>query len=187
MFENLQGDTVKTMSVWSLPSGCSELVKSGEIQFTCLGRMTHVVFKVERRWMPKEQEYEDVARMIGFCKRHRPKGVTAEMVSVELTEAMVRKVNGPKSKRARMRRLEEAMFVRAVPTGGTKIHRVSKENAKMDFKKGRAENVVTACEKTIRRVTLPSLAEITRKGYTDCSLCLLGMKVVGDVAIESAE
>lgn len=165
-YEHAVGGTVKVVEPSALPSGCCVLREGG---LPCTFRMTHVSFRTVAMYWTDDPEPRVV--MEGYCKTHRPK---MDHV-VELPASYDKVVNGSRSAKSRMRRMEEALYLQVVAgTNGTVVHKTLRE----DFVYEGANwsyDVRTVCDKVIKEGVIPTATEV--KELTECSKCSAQMVV----------
>ena len=173
MDEHVQGTTVRPVEVGDLPTGCCHLMPGN---LPCTRRMTTVAFRVEWRWVPEEQDREQVVKMFGYCKTHRPKRVDG--VTIDLPEDLIRKANGPKSQKARIRKMEEAMYIRVVPEGGTQSHLVDRLKFNPPMRKNWTTDVPVLCGRRLKVGIAPTPKELA--AFSVCGKCEAAKEVVHD-------
>lgn len=173
--EHVQGTSVRTIEPDGLPTGCAQLV-GAPVAYPCTRLMAFVQAKFEQRWVPEEQEFERVFKLIGWCKTHRPRNITEGLL--ELPTGVSRVVNGPKSQRARIRRMEAARYIKVVPQGGSRMHDVDRSSAKLVGGSQWVSYVDAACGMTIKRGYWPKPSE--ERDYTECPKCVKAREVVSD-------
>jgi hypothetical protein len=180
MYEHVQGETVKFMKAADLPKGCCHLVTSSNSTFPypCTLRMTHVAMVVEQQFVPKENETVPVLKMKGYCRTHRPKRTDV----IELPRWLMREVNGPRGQKARIRRMEQAMYLKVVPSNGSNVHYVlrsslTEEQTKQAKTVEWVNGTTSICGKNIKDGYLPLPVEI-REDYGECASCLKMKEVV---------
>lgn len=171
MHEHVQGDSVRIFESGDLPNGCSQLITSAKSTFPypCTRRMSHVGVKIERRWVPEEQEFEHVVKLLGYCKTHRPKIISG--VLLELTHDLEKVINGPRSQKARTKRAVDAMTIKvtASPTGAL-VHLTERTNGPNKYD-NRRDDVPTLCGRVIRRGYFPSPSDLRIMEVSDCGKC----------------
>jgi hypothetical protein len=172
--EHVQGTTVRIIEPGDLPTGCCHL-RDG--LYPCTHRMVTVRFGVEWRFNPESREKAPVVKMFGFCKTHRPKRI-ADAVSVDLPEDIIKQVNGSKSQKARMRRMEEAMYLHVVPEGGTQSHLVDRHAFTPLARSNWAANVKVLCDRTLKVAIAPTPKEL--RDFKGCQKCEVAKEVVED-------
>lgn len=164
--EHVVGDTVKVVQPGDLPRGCCVLRPGG---LPCTYRMTHVVFRIFAGYWMDDPEPRLVAE--GYCKTHRPKHVGA----IELPKSYEKAVNGARSAKSRMRKLEDALYLRMVAgTTGKVVHKVLRENVTLAGANW-SYDVRTACGKVLKEGIIPTATEV--KELTECSKCSEQMAV----------
>lgn len=181
MYENVQGDSVKLLEAADLPAGCSNLVTSAKSTFPypCTKRMTFIGVKFERRWMPVVQEYELVAKVMGYCRVHRPRIVVGDLL--ELPDEVAKQVNGSKTQKARIRKMEDALYTEVVPGGGTTRHSVQREDIGMlgrGFEGFLRQPIDTLCGLTLKSAYMPTAKEARSEYPKQCPKCLKAREVV---------
>lgn len=166
MNERLADGTVRVLEGKDLPTGCCVTRKG----IPCTYRMEYVGLKVERRWQPETEALESVIKMLGYCKSHRPKLVTDNLL--ELPSDVSRKVNGPKSTKQRIKRMEDAMYVEVVPQGGAVKHLVERSEVKgLPYSGWHRDMVTTLCGKRMKQAYVPTLAERRTEYVKQCPKC----------------
>jgi hypothetical protein len=175
MHEGIQGTTVRMVEDKQLPTGCCVL-KSG---IPCTYRMTHVEFKVERMWLPSEDAEVPVVRVLGYCKSHRPRNLEV----IALGHELERRLNGPRTQKARIRKMEEAQYVNVVPQGGVVKHRL--DRLQLNRAIGTTSwagwvksPITTACGKSMKQGYIPTLKEAQDDYPKDCPKCIKALTVV---------
>lgn len=168
MHDGVQGTSVRVLDAKTLPTGCCVL-RDG---IPCTYRMTHIDMKVEHMWLPSEQAEVPVVKVLGYCKSHRPK----QRDVVTLGHTLEKQLNGPRSQKARMKRMEDAMYVSVVPSGGTMKHSVSRDQK--NFRKdGRSFREVTAaCGRTMKQSFIPN----GKHQGKECPKCVTAKSVVAE-------
>jgi hypothetical protein len=165
-YEHAVGGTVKVMEPSALPSGCCVLREGG---LPCTYRMTHVVFRSVAMYWTDDPEPRVVVE--GYCKTHRPKMAHV----IELPKSYDKAVNGGRSAKSRMRRLEDAMYLNVVAgTTGTSVHKTLRE----DFAYEGANwsyDVRTVCDKVLKEGVIPTATEV--KVLAECKKCSAQMAV----------
>lgn len=178
MYEHVQGGTVRIVDDRDLPTGCAHLTGDG-LPIPCSGRMVAIEATTEFRFDPVEQQSRYVVKLIGWCKRHRPRIV--QNVMMQLPEEMVKRLNGPKSQKARIRKQEEVMYTKVVSKTGSIIHLASREEVGQLYGSQKTvSDVTTACGKVVKRAYLISPTEIKAGEYNHCVVCPERTKVVDD-------
>lgn len=165
--EHAVGDTIKEIKPEDLPGGCCVLRPGG---LPCTFRMTHVAF----RMAPMYWSDDPAPRLVveGYCKTHRPKVNTG---LIELPRQYEKAVNGSRSAKSRMRRLEEAMYISVVAgTSGTTVHKVLRENF-VHAGPNWGYDVRVVCDKVIKEGIIPTATEV--KQLAECSKCSARMVV----------
>jgi hypothetical protein len=168
--------TQRVIEPEDMPNGCSH-VRDGNIP--CTHRMSHIDVKMERRFVPEENEMQTVLKIIGYCKTHRPK-TTARVM--ELPPDLDRILNGPRSARQRMKRMENAMYIYVVPRGGVIRHSALRESlyGRHMLLKEWVGPVEALCGKRMTRGYVPSLQESREDYPKTCGKCDSMRKVVDD-------
>jgi hypothetical protein len=179
-FEHVQGSSVKVLENRDLPDGCCYLHESGNgsLPIPCTWTMTHVEMRVEWQWHPDLEEKTPRVKLLGFCKTHRP-GRKVEGVLIELPHGLVKQING-RGQRAKMRRLESAMFVKVVPMTGSLAHLVLRSEVHLSSGQRKVYGLTTVCEKKLKSAYVPTARE--ERDYDDCPKCEQGKEVVRDEA-----
>lgn len=167
MYDGIQGTTVRLLDAKSLPTGCCVL-RNG---IPCVFRMTHIDVKVERMWMPSEQAEVPVVKVLGYCKSHRPRNLEVIALGADLEKQL----NGPRTQKARMRRMEDAQYVSVVPSGGTVKHKVLRTDIVNFFKDGRSSHEVdSACGRTMKKSNIVG----NNHDGKDCPKCEAAIRVI---------
>lgn len=178
-FEHVQGTTVRFIEPSALPTGCCHLIRGDKntVPYPCTKRMTHVEIKIEWRFQPEEKREAPVVKMVGYCKTHRPKRM--EGVLLDLPTDIIRAVNGTSQTKAKMRRLENALYVDVVPEGGRRIHSALRSGVTVEKGTNWTESPVTVlCERTLRTAIVPTPKE--RSDFDVCPKCSSMKEVVSD-------
>jgi hypothetical protein len=168
MFEHVQGDTIRRLLPKDLPQGCCVLSEDGR---PCTYMLTHIVMKITQAiWSGDDQPNIIIE---GYCKKHRPKKVDGAML--ELPDRIKKVVNGGRQVRARIRRMEKAMYLNVIPSGGSLRH--STERFTMGDSQW-VQNVSTLCGKVLKKAYVPTPGE-ARDDYPDeCGKCAAARSVV---------
>lgn len=168
MFEHVQGSTIRQLTAKDLPTGCSALHDG----IPCTFRMTHVGLRVHHAIWAGDDQPNLIFE--GYCKTHRPRKV--EGVLVELPERIQKEVNGGRSARSRLNRMEKAAFVQVVAEGGALLHYTYRTN--MNAKNGSnwMNSVPTLCEKTLKVGIIPTPSEA--KDLNVCRKCEAAKSIV---------
>lgn len=180
--ERAQGGTVRILTAEDLPTGCSHL-RSGDVP--CTFRMSHIDVKVERRFRPEEESLESVIKLIGYCKAHRPRTERVILLPADLD----RLVNGPKSQRSRIKRMEVAMFIYVVPQGGVIKHSALRSSLPGEWylSGDLVSSLSTLCGKRLKKSYVPTLAEARDDHPKTCQKCDEAREVAKDEASEKDE
>lgn len=170
MYDHLQGDTVKAFTAKDLPTGCSQLKEGG---YPCTARMSHVDVKFERMWVPSEQAEVQVLKIIGCCRTHR------SSAAIALPDDTAKTLNGPRSQKARIRRMEDAIYVRVVPNGGTRGHLTPRDAVRTVSGSPWVTQAATLCGMTLKQAYLASAKEM-REDYDPCPKCDIKKEVINE-------
>jgi len=169
MYDGVQGTSVRVMDDKQLPTGCCVL-RNG---IPCTYRMVNIEVKVERMWLPSEEAEVPVVKMLGYCKSHSPRFIT----TIALGHELERRLNGPRTQKARMKRMEDAMYVSVVPSGGSMKHSVSRDQTANFFKDGRSSHEVTAaCGRIMKQSFIPN----GKHSGKECPKCVTAKSVVAE-------
>jgi hypothetical protein len=157
IYDHIQGDSVKTVAANTLPSGCCALIKQegAAMPFPCTRPVSHVEFEM----------VEGILKLKGYCRTHKPKRVQI----TELPKYLVDEVNVPTVQEAKIRRMEDAMYIRVVPASGSRMHLVGREEVKVLPITQWVDNVSAACGKAIKRGYVPTPSEEAE--YDGCQKC----------------
>lgn len=170
MYDGIQGTTVRAMDDKQLPTGCCVL-RNG---IPCTYRMVNIEVKVERMWLPSEEAEVPVVKMLGYCKTHTPRFIP----TIALGRELERRLNGPRTQKARMRKQEDAMYVNMVPQGGVIKHKVLRSSLTPGADAWYLFPVDTACGKHMKQGYIPSLKEAREEYPKDCPKCEAAIRII---------
>ena len=173
MYEHVQGTTVRFVEPKDLPTGCCALVggENGSQRYTCTMKMTHVELTTEMRWVPAERAQVPVVKLLGYCMTHRPKKVEGGLL--HLHNYIIRQINSSSNIEAKMKRMQNAMFVDVASPGSNRVHSIERSvfnTVSPDSNWG--VNATTICGKTLKEAVV--INNVDRKedpGFSDCPAC----------------
>ena len=134
--------------------------------YPCTRPVTWVAFAID----------DGVMKVKGYCRTHKPRRIP---MATELPPRLVKEVNGSRSRKARIRKMEDSMFIRVVPSSGWRMHLVLREQVKILPTQQWVEDVTGACGKVIKRGYIPTPQE-EREDYDQCAKCNEAKVVVQD-------
>ena len=182
MYDHVQGTTVRVLEPSMLPTGCCAIV--GKIEghpYTCTMKMTHVELTTEMRFVPSEKAHIPVVKLLGYCKTHRPKNVDSGLIA--LHSLTIRKINGTTNVKAKLIKMQNAVFVDIASPGSSTIHAAERQGfhtVKPEANWG--ENIGTLCGKTLKEAVVITGTDRREDEWRDCKVCLEQKEVVHETS-----